>query len=399
MSFELNNTERTYLGLELVQENWEKIILKGDTYRPDSILYFDNNTIKKQVISTDLLYAEIKYNEETKDREFILPKTKRGKPKKLTSATLESKTPVGTYFSFDTNGIIIGNHTTQNTFYSTYFENIKFKGISDLKKWLTGLIKNSTSIDLKEIEKFSTKKRKRIKLKEGDFFVFKVDRRNYSFGRLICDLRPLRKDSDFKRNKNYGIMNLMTQPLVIKIYHHISPTREVDLDKLKTLKSIPAQYLMDNALFYGDYEIIGNQPLSSSEYDFPISYSKSIHYNDFDTVYLQYGMIYKETSIKKYNKHLTIENPDKNAKSWEKVLKSNPYRVESISTTLHFNKKILEDCIQTNSNEPYWDFDFYGLESDLRNTKNKKVKDEIFEFFGLNPNATYFENLNKSRLE
>ena len=398
MSFELNNAQRKYVGLELVQDNWEKVVLKGDTYRPDSILYFDNNTIKKQVIATASSYTEIQYNEETKGREFILPKTKRGKPKKLTSATLESKTPIGTYFNLDTNGITIGNHTTQNTFYSTHFENIKFKDISDLKKWLTGFIKNSTSNDLKEIEKFASKKRKRIKLKEGDFFVYKVDRRNYGFGRLICDLRPLRKDSEFKSNKNYGIMNLMTQPLVIKIYHHISPSKEIDLDKLKALKSIPSQYLMDNALFYGDFEIIGNQPLSASEYDFPISYSKSIHYGDFDTVYLQYGLIYKETSIKKYNKHLAIENPDKNAKSWEKVLKSNPYRVESISATLNFNKKILEHCIQTNCNEPYWNSDFYELESDLRNTKNKKVKDEIFEFFGMDPNATYFENLKKSRL-
>lgn len=55
---------------------------------------------------------------------------------------------------------------------------------------------------------------------------------------------------------------------------------------------------MDILLFYGDYEIIGNEPLLEAEYDFPISYSKSIHYGDFYTVYLQYALIYKETNIK-----------------------------------------------------------------------------------------------------
>ena len=46
MNFELSNTEREYLGLDKVKPNWEKIILKGDTYREPSILYFENNTIK-----------------------------------------------------------------------------------------------------------------------------------------------------------------------------------------------------------------------------------------------------------------------------------------------------------------------------------------------------------------
>jgi len=395
MAFELTNEQRRYLGLELVADNWEKAALNGDSYRPSSILYFDKNIIKKQVISTELKYSEIQYNEETKDREFLIPKTQKGKPKKLTSSTLESKTPIGTYFNFGINGITIGNHTTQNTFYSTYFENLKFKDISDLKNWLADFIKNSSPEDIKSIQQFSSKKRKRIKLKEGDFFAFKVDRRNFGFGRLICDLRPLRKDSNFKDKKNYGIMNLMTQPLVIKVYHFISPTKEIDLDKLKTKKSIPAQYIMDNVLFYGDYEVIGNHPLSELEYDFPISYSKSIHFGDFDTVYLQYGLIYKETTTKKYNKHLAIENPDKNAKSWDKVLKSNPYRMESIGATLNFHKDTLENCIKLNSNQPYWESEFYELEADLRNPKNKSAKKDIFEFFNLNPNGTYYENFIK----
>ncbi|XLS28090.1 immunity 26/phosphotriesterase HocA family protein [Flavobacteriaceae bacterium M23B6Z8] len=395
MTFELNNEQRRYLGLELVGENWEKVILKGDASRESSILYFDKNTIKKQIISTNLKYSEIQFNEDTKDRVLILPKTSRGKPKKLTSSTLESKTPIGTYFNFDNNGIVIGNHTTQNTFYATHFENIEFKDLSDLTDWLDDFIKNSDSDDLKAIAKFSTKDRKRVKLKEGDFFAYKVDRRNYGFGRLICDLRSLRKDPIFKANKNYGIMNLMTQPLVIKIYHHISPTKEIDLDELRTKKAIPAQYIMDNALFYGDFEIIGNQPLQKMEYDFPISYSKSIHYGDFDTVYLQYGLIYKETTIKEYNKYLAIENTDENAKSWEKVLQSNPYRMESIGADLNFHKKTLEACIETNSNQPYWESEFYEIETDLRNPNNKSIKEEIFAFFNLDPNVSYSENLNK----
>ena len=49
MAFELNNEQRKYLGLELVSKNWEKVILKGDSYRPNSVLFFDQNRIRKKL--------------------------------------------------------------------------------------------------------------------------------------------------------------------------------------------------------------------------------------------------------------------------------------------------------------------------------------------------------------
>ena len=89
--FELNNNQRKYFGLEPVQDSWDQVPFKGDAYRPDSVLYFDGNTIKKQVISTEERYSEVQYDEQTDNREFILPKTKKGKPKKLTPSVLESQ--------------------------------------------------------------------------------------------------------------------------------------------------------------------------------------------------------------------------------------------------------------------------------------------------------------------
>lgn len=393
MNFELNNTQREYLGLQIVPENWSRLILKGDSYRADSILYFDGDIIKKQVTSTDLEYQEIHYNELTQDKEFILPKTEKGKPKKLTSATLESRTPIGVYFNFDFNGITIGNHTTQHEYYSTHFENLKYKSINELSSWLSKFINNTSKRDLLELTDFTEKKRKRIKLKEGDFFVFKVDRRNYGFGRIICDIRKLRKDQKFEENKNYGLTQIMTQPLVIKIYHKIQTSKEIDLSLLKKLDNIPSQYIMDNVLFYGDYEVIDNLPLEDWELDFPISYARSISAQDnFKTVYLQYGLIYKETTRERFYKHIEIPNPN-SKHDWDKCLKFNPYRNESISSTLLFSKDILQQCISDNSNQAYWNDSFYERKNDLRNPINIKIKEEIFDFFKLDADESYSENL------
>jgi len=386
MEFELTNEQRKYLGLEIVPKSWDKFQITDEVY-----VYFDRNTIRKKISVNNNLYREIQLDEETENRTMLLPKTSRGKAKKLNYSSLDSRNGIGVYFNFDVSEITIGNYTTEHTFYSTFFENIKFNSLADLPLWLENYISETTKQDLKDLKQFVDRKRKRVKLKEGDFFTFKVDRRNYGFGRLIADVRKIRKEPSFKENKNYGLAQLMTQPLVIKVYHIIENSKKVELEKLKTLKALPTQYIMDNSLFYGDYEVIGNLPLENWEIEFPISYARSISHTDIKTVYLQYGRIYKETHRDKFYKYIEVPNSEpKN--DWDS-LKFNTYRNESIGVGLNFNKSTLEKVIAENSNEPYWNDKIYLREDDLRNPKNKAVKKEIFDFFGLDSEKSYSENI------
>lgn len=81
-TYELTNSQREYFGLDPIEKHWDKVPFKGDTYRPDSFLYFDGNTIKRHIISTDDKYYECHYDELTKDKTILLPKTLKGKEKK-----------------------------------------------------------------------------------------------------------------------------------------------------------------------------------------------------------------------------------------------------------------------------------------------------------------------------
>lgn len=390
MAFELNNEQRKYLGLEIVLKSWDKLKINDEVSA-----YFDGNTIRKKISVSENSYREIKLNEETENRTMLLPKTSRGKAKKLNYSSLDARNGIGVYFDFSLNGITIGNFTTEQNFYSTHFENIKFKSIDDLPIWIANFINETTEQDLKELKKFANQKRKRVKLNEGDFFSFKIDRRNYGFGRLIADIRKIRTKPKFKQQKNYGLAQLMTQPLVIKIYHIIQNSKEIELDKLKAIKSLPTQYIMDNALFYGDFKVIGNLPLEDWEVEFPISYARSITpLDNFKTVYLQYGLIYKETTRDKFYKYIEIPNPNSKY-DWDKCLKFNPYRNESIGNMPDFKKSTLVKVINNNSNEPYWNDGNYQREDDLRNPKNKAIKKEIFNYFRLDSEKTYSENLKK----
>lgn len=56
--FELTNDQRVYFGLDPVEPHWELITFPGDKYRPASFLYFDGDTIKRHIISTDVQYTE-----------------------------------------------------------------------------------------------------------------------------------------------------------------------------------------------------------------------------------------------------------------------------------------------------------------------------------------------------
>jgi len=387
MKFELTNGEREYFGLKKVKNNWDRIKLTDEIY-----LYFEGNTIKKSISVSEHSYRENEMDEETENREFLLPKTKRGKPKKLNYSSFQSRNGIGSYFSYDSSsGVVIGNYTTQNTYYSTDFEELEIPTFESLKEWVKNYIENSTASDLLEIKEFSVAKRKRVKISEGDFFCFKVDRRNYGFGRVLLDVRKLKKEGVFETKKHYGLTNLMGQVLSVKIYHKISEKKDYDLVVLKNTTSFPSQYIMDNQLFYGDCEIIGNLNLEKEELDFPISFSKSISYIDKNTVYIQWGLIYKETKLSKFNKYLIAENPFSSHDHNKNI--SNPFRNEGIGFDIDLTKSILDKCIKEGSNEPFWDADHYKRYWDLRNYKNKQVKDEILAEFGLNPELGYYENL------
>ena len=376
--FLLSNEQRRYLGLMPVAPHWELVPLN------DMFLYFDGDIIRKRITSDETGYVEQELCERTaEERRMLLPKTEKGKPKKLNYTATQSFSPFGVYFSFRKDDYVsISNYSTQTTYFS---ENAEEGDLSHLLNWLENWIKESSDTDLKEIEHFKTATRKHHKYKEGDFFAFKFSRRQWGFGRILMDVAKLRKTEDFKKQKNYGLTHFMGKALIVKVYHKISDGLDVNLDELASTLALPSEAVMDNHFYYGQNIIIGHQPLKINELDMLISYSRSISGQDKDTVYLQYGLIYLETEISKFNKYLS----EKGKGSYDH---DNPYRNESIGYGL--TDTHLERCIREKSNDSYWDPNHYTLRHDLRNPANQEIKKEIFSAFGLNADLDYIGNLN-----
>jgi len=374
--FELTNEQRKYLGLIPVEEHWELVKFDNGIY-----YYFEDDTIKKEIKVSKNYYHEAELNEKTaENRTMILPKTKRGKIKKFNYTATESFSPFGTYFTFSTDGVIIANYTTQRTYYSEIFSEKEKISLDNLKKWLDKWMKETTEEDLEEIEEFKNAKRKHCKFNEGDFFAFKISRREWCFGRILMDVSKLRKDENFKKNKNYGLANLMGKPLIIKVYHKISDNKNIDLKELSKCLALPSQAIMDNIFYYGEAIILGNLPLKPEENDMFISVSESISGIDKNIAYLQYGLIYREISLSDYEKLIK-----------ELKIGAQTLRREGIGFVIDTYK--LKECIEAKSNSPFWEKYKKHNIPDLKNPDHIELKRKIFKAFGLDADKTYEENL------
>lgn len=372
---ELTNEQRSYLGLAPVEESWELVSFEG------MYLYYDKDTIRKKIVATEDSYYEAELCEHTADnRTILLPKTERGKPKKMNYTASLSFSPFGVYFYFGANDVTIANYTTHTTF----FHDANAAGV-DLKEWINDWIGNSTPKDMEEIQAFRNAKRQHVKYREGDFFAFRIGRREWGFGRIVLDI--VSRHEALKRGKNHGLLNLMGKSLLIMLYRKRATSyADIDTDQLSQCATLPVQAIMDNRFYYGEYPIIGHKPVSPEEWEPIISYGQSINHEDKNTVYLQYGLIYRETTVDRYDKYLICRNPD--CPSGYDI---NPYRMERIGFGIDNYDNIRElidkgpAALAAPAGKRH--------DPDLRSPGNKAVKHEIFTHFGLDASKSYAENL------
>lgn len=376
--------QREYLGLDLIEPDWERFELKAGPYQPESILYFDGDFLKKQIVSNDNRYYEWPVNIQTRGKSVILPKTSKGKDKKLTAATLEKYKPDGVSFEWTINGkVFITNHNTQINYYSNFLEDFKINSPDELSSWIESYISSSPPNYLEELTEFKNAQRRNVKYKPGDFFAFKISRTEYGFGRILLDVNKLRKKKLV--SEHHGLQLIMGPPLLVKIYAFNSDNLKVDLKELATKPSLPSDYIMDNFIFYGEYPILGNLQLQPEEYEFPISFGRSISAFRPGITFLQWGFIHLEKPIQEFNKYLSKKDGN--------LGDHNPYGYYSNG----FYHRYMASDIKKSKQSGAYDFNS-GHDNDhwdLRNPKNAEIRSKILLNFGLDPNKSYLENCQK----
>ncbi len=383
----ITNEQRRYLGLEPIGSQWEVTDYINRQNNDEHVyLLFDGDIIRRKISITPSSYQEVQLQVQTAENHtLVLPKTKRGKPKILNFSAAQAMAGEGTYFyawgGGETCSVGIANYTTQQTYIHDDFQG-KGSLCESVQAWIQQWMADTSEQDMEEIERFKTARHMHQHYRVGDFFAFKVSRREWGYGRILMDVSELRKDPHFAEKGNWGLKNLMGRPLIVHIYHKIGSSPAISLKELCHLDTMPAQAIMDNRLFYGEYPVIGNLPLSVAEYEPLISLGRSIVW-DMDTVpvYFQYGLIYRETTADLFKKEFPNIDFDK-------------FRNEGIGFQLHY--PCLRQCIAEQSNAPYWQTRMNNRYGDLRDPSYAELKRRLFDFFGLDASKSYAENLHSS---
>ena len=368
MNWFLNNTHRKYMGLKELKDTYELVTYKG-RYNEKFYLFFEQNKIKKVIsyLKSDYMLS---YREDdvdyvvTEDKKFVYSKKDPNKTKKLNITAINSFNGEGNYFYIyyyvqTNNGhAIIGNYTSQKTFYKD--DDVKdITKIKDFQKWCDKYVNDSTDQDLEDVQNFAKEDRKHVKYKEGDYFRVKMGRNLYGYGRILMDVYKRRKHGF----RYWDI--LMGRPLIIEMFHILTEDSNVSVEKLKKLKTFPSQHIFDNNFYYGDYEIIGNDKLPTI-IKYPIMYGRSISALDPNKIMFQCGEIYREIEYKR-----------------DDYIVKEDFKNNGIGFYVNIKPKTIMKCIDQGSNNGYWEDYPYIANEDLRSPQNRNYLKKILQQFNL----------------
>ena len=276
----LNNKERPYFGMNPVDDQWDEITIK-EGY----MVYFEGNTIKKTISYYDdpyVRYQESDIEIHTRDRQFVLPQTAKGKEKKLNFTSVSSINPSGCTFSMNlafewgerkyTSEVRARNNRNCLELPITGYENLE--SFEQYKGWLKDYISTCPSDYFEKVEKMRNEKHKTVKYFNGDVFRFELDREHYGFGLIIGQIREMKKDGLFP--PEHALDSTMCVPLLIRLYLVKTKDKKMLLSDICSHQLSRTFIMADGLVIWGRYEIIGNKMLEENDVDFPIQIGESL---------------------------------------------------------------------------------------------------------------------------
>ncbi len=371
--FEVNNNQRPYFGLNIVEDSWDKI-----EYPKGLICYYSGNCIRKVLINPDgkpNYYSEYDTQIETNERAKIIPKKAKGKEKPITPTTIYDYNEEQTNFHVqivaneDKNVYItleIGQQKLDLENNTDCFKSMKT--LNDFEQSMQCFVKELPTDHLEKIQELKNKrpvKTKSVRFKSGDFFAvpMKFDLYgnpiDYVFGRHLLNISKLRKTDIV--NKDHHWHSLMTVVQLVMMYDYNSPSLTQNLQELKGKPTTPSFHMMDDQLMRGEYPIVGNIPLEAEELSFPMHYGIDAN--------KEFCFGWGICRVKTGKKFVYNENEISYSFSNNGVVYGGTYRLE----------------MMRKNEAPYY------KNEDIQHPENKSIKDKILESLGVKPDIEYDE--------
>ncbi|MEZ2293274.1 immunity 26/phosphotriesterase HocA family protein [Variovorax sp. RCC_210] len=265
--FELTNAERESVGLDAVPPHWERVLFK------DTVAFFEGDTLRKFLRASAGGYLEVDTALATRERAWLLPKTARGKERKLTAAVLlVAERANGRWFQVS----FIGERLTQSSVAALNTANMRaidfwnddaLHDHAGLRDYLRVRLQGMPDGLREDIALMKSAPRQQVKYAAGDVFRFRIDDARYGFGLLLGSLKEIRAAGLVPDGHPWH--HVMTVPLVVRLFGGASSEPAPGIDALSVWPLLPAQTMMDNQLFWGNFPVVGRKVLVAGDIDFP----------------------------------------------------------------------------------------------------------------------------------
>ncbi|WP_234257038.1 immunity 26/phosphotriesterase HocA family protein [Pectobacterium sp. IFB5596] len=348
---------RPYFGLEPLAAEWDIL-----TVRDGYFICFEGDTIRKRITATALNYQEEDVIIHTRGREVILPRTSRGKEKKLTYTSVSSVMADGIVFSAGIRTLNSGNYGYINA--SNHRNSIRLPlpecrdltSKEEIVDWLNSY-RERLPVDYEnKLERLRSMKNQQHKTIPGDIFRVEIDLHTDGYVLVIGNLRQMQKDELFAEHSIWH--DVMTMPLFVRPYLFRTTERNPALSEIMASPlSEKCWIVMDDAFLRGNYQYVGSKILAEEDILFPVGYGSSIsvHKND-------YRLSWGPSSISKAGQDTAL-------KAERNYINNGAY--SSVSA----------DCFVERG--------FPDRDKTLLNPKHREVWEQVLAEFGFPPETTY----------
>jgi len=287
---------RPFFGLNKIEENWTRIQLNSSVttfYDGDNLVkVIDNTLVLKDNGFLEGVYREFDTSDLTESRMYMLPKTDRGKKKKIIPSLILNMIPQGCNFHIlietkhPKSMIFLSNFRNHQEIRITGFDNVKT--LDQINAFFDEFIQTCPSDYFKKIDRLRNARHTTVKYRVGDIFRFDVDRSHYGYGLIVASIPELKKEKLIL--PPHGLLMLMGQALIIRLYKISTDNPNLKNGDLKNIDLMPALAMMDNAIFWNTYPIVDHKPLSENDIDFPFQYGTILNDEGIKVLSVNWGI-------------------------------------------------------------------------------------------------------------
>jgi len=288
----LTNEERRYLALEPLQPEWETVSFCHriePSYHTRLTVFFSGNTIVKIIDETIYRMPDGNVFEEsivesdtrlqTEDREYVLPLTARGKPKKLTATSVRSVTPFGCTFHVQMmrsrkRGAVGGKVFLYNQRAKRDFpvgEQEEAAGIesdADFHAFMARYMATCPVDYFDRLEAFRRAEKVTIRYRVGDVFRMSYDRTHYCYGIITGEVKKVKALPEFPQV--HSLRWTMMVPIMVRLYALETERADMTPEELRQYPLGRMIVCADNDIIWGNYPIIGHRSLTAEDIEFQL---------------------------------------------------------------------------------------------------------------------------------